>query len=214
MNVFHRYLCASTGWRRRVSATVLPWVLDGVDLGSEVLEIGSGYGAATDGLRACVGHLTCAEIDGALATRLAGHMAGQNVTVLCEDATRMSLPDGACDGAVSMTMLHHVPSCSKSPGFGFLTGLACWNALRLATSSQVPLRWIRATPLGVVTPCEQPAPASSAYMAPSMNAMSATPLVRLPDCMLVWLEGSVSVTVLRWPCLSMREIRPPVSLPV
>lgn len=112
MNVFHRYLCASTGWRRRVSATILPWVLDGVDLGSEVLEIGSGYGAAPDGLRACVGHLTCAEIDGALATRLAGHMAGQNVTVLCEDATRMSLPDGACDGAVSMTMLHHVPSAA------------------------------------------------------------------------------------------------------
>ena len=112
MKLVHRYLCASTGWRRRVSATILPWVLDGVDLGLEVLEVGSGYGAATDALRAHVGHLTCVEVDRALATRLAGHMAGNHVTVLCEDATRMSLGDGTCDGAVSLTMLHHVPSAA------------------------------------------------------------------------------------------------------
>jgi len=79
-------------------------------------------------------------------------------------------------------------------------------------SFHVPSRWILTTPLGVATPCEQPAPANSAYIAPSMNAISATPLVRLPDCMLVWLEGSMSVRVLRWPCVSIREIRPPVAL--
>lgn len=110
MNLVHRYVCASTRWKGYVRTTILPWVLDGVDLGLDVLEIGSGYGAATDELRARVGHLTCVEVDGALATRLAGQMAGDNVTVLCEDATRMSLADAACDGAVSLTMLHHVPS--------------------------------------------------------------------------------------------------------
>jgi SAM-dependent methyltransferase len=110
MNLAHRYLCASTRWRIRVETALLPWVLDGVDLGSEVLEVGPGYGAATHGLRARVGHLTCVEVDRALSTRLAGLMAGHNVTVLCEDATRMSLADGAYDGAVSLAMLHHVPS--------------------------------------------------------------------------------------------------------
>jgi SAM-dependent methyltransferase len=37
-------------------------------------------------------------------------MAGRNVTVLCEDATAMSLPAASFDGAVCLTMLHHVPS--------------------------------------------------------------------------------------------------------
>jgi SAM-dependent methyltransferase len=112
MNLAHRYLCASTGWRTCVGTAILPWVLDGVDLGSKVLEVGPGYGAATHGLRERVGHLTCVEVDRALATRLAGRMAGRNVTVLCEDATRMSLADGACDGAVSVAMLHHVRSAA------------------------------------------------------------------------------------------------------
>ena len=112
MNLLHRYLCASAGWQRRVTTGVLPWVLDGVELGSQVLEIGPGYGAATDELCARVGHLTCVEVDRTLATRLAGHLAGHNATVLCEDATRMSLDDATYDGAVSLTMLHHVPSAA------------------------------------------------------------------------------------------------------
>jgi SAM-dependent methyltransferase len=37
-------------------------------------------------------------------------MQGSNVTVCCQDATAMSLPDAAFDGALSFTMLHHVPS--------------------------------------------------------------------------------------------------------
>ena len=41
---------------------------------------------------------------------LARRTAGHNVTVLCEDATAMSLPDSTFDGAVSFTMLHHVSS--------------------------------------------------------------------------------------------------------
>ncbi len=37
-------------------------------------------------------------------------MAGRDVGILCADATAMPLPDGACDTALSFTMLHHVPS--------------------------------------------------------------------------------------------------------
>ena len=89
---------------------ILPWVLEGVDLGLNVLEVGPGYGAATDCLCARAGHLTCVEVDRGLATRLARRLDAANVTVLCEDATRMSLADSTCDGAVSLAMLHHVPS--------------------------------------------------------------------------------------------------------
>jgi len=41
----------------------LPWVLDGIDLGPNILEIGPGPGISTDILRARVTSLTCVEID-------------------------------------------------------------------------------------------------------------------------------------------------------
>jgi hypothetical protein len=44
--------------------------------------------------------------------------------------------------------------------------------------------------------------------------MSATPLTRLPLMSLVWLEGRLSTTVVRWPCRSMRKMRDPTLLPV
>lgn len=110
MNLAHRWLCSSASWKKTVETRVLPWVLDGIDLGADVLEVGSGPGIATDLLHTRVAHLTCVEIDQALAQSLARRVAGRNVTVLHQDATAMSFPDATFDGAVSLTMLHHVPS--------------------------------------------------------------------------------------------------------
>jgi SAM-dependent methyltransferase len=110
MNLVHRYLCRSDGWRRTVETQILPWALNGVDLGANVLEVGPGPGLTTDLLHQRVTHLTCVEIDQTLADSLSRRMAGANVTVLREDATAMSLPSASFDGAVSFTMLHHVPS--------------------------------------------------------------------------------------------------------
>ena len=60
-------------------------------------------------------------------------------------------------------MLYHVPSGSKSSGSGLATGFAGWNALRSAISYHDPLRSTLMTPFGTSgTPCEQPAPPSSA----------------------------------------------------
>jgi SAM-dependent methyltransferase len=110
MNLAHRYLCKSKRWKSAVETHIVPWVFEGVDLGSNVLEVGSGPGVTTDLLRGRVKKLTCVEIDRGFADALAHRMAGSNVTVLCEDATAMSLATGTFDGAVSLTMLHHVPS--------------------------------------------------------------------------------------------------------
>ncbi len=41
MNWFHRQVCRSGRWRRRVRG-LLPWALQGVELGDDVLEIGPG----------------------------------------------------------------------------------------------------------------------------------------------------------------------------
>ena len=110
MNFAHRHLCGSTAWFKTVRTAILPCVLDGVDLGFDVVEVGPGYGAATDWLGTRAGHLTCVEIDPALCGRLASRLSDLNLTILCEDATRMSLADSTCDGAVSLTMLHHLAS--------------------------------------------------------------------------------------------------------
>ena len=110
MNLAHRAICGSGRWKRHVESDVVPWALDGVHLGWSVLEIGPGPGVTTDCLSTRVGYLTCVEIDPRLAADLSGRTAGRNVTVLCEDASAMSLPTAAFDGAVCLTMLHHVPS--------------------------------------------------------------------------------------------------------
>ena len=110
MNLVHRWLCSSKRWRTTVEADILPWVLDGIDIGSDVLEVGPGPGITTDLLQSRVSRLTCVEIDRRFANSLSHRMAGRNVTVACEDATAMSFPDARFDGALSFTMLHHVPS--------------------------------------------------------------------------------------------------------
>lgn len=110
MNSVHRWYCRSDHWAHAVRDRILPWVLADVDLGDEVLEVGPGPGRVTDLLRARTKRLTSLEIDPALADALEQRFAGTNVDVRCGDATRMSFADHSFSGAVSMTMLHHVPS--------------------------------------------------------------------------------------------------------
>jgi ubiquinone/menaquinone biosynthesis C-methylase UbiE len=109
MNLIHHWLCQSTGWKN-VVAKRLPWALQDLDLGSEVLEIGPGFGVTTNLIHSSVLRLTCVEIDRNLARALGRRMSGRNVTVVCEDATSLSMKDASFDAVVCFTMLHHVPS--------------------------------------------------------------------------------------------------------
>jgi SAM-dependent methyltransferase len=110
MNLAHRWLCRSARWKMAVETYILPWTLEGVNLGSNVLEVGPGPGATTDLLRTRVTHLTCVEVDRAFADALSRRNVSRNVSVVCEDATAMSFPNDTFDGAVCFTMLHHVPT--------------------------------------------------------------------------------------------------------
>jgi SAM-dependent methyltransferase len=112
MNLIHRWLCSSARWKKVVETYILPWTLEGLNLGSDVLEVGPGPGASTDLLYDRVVRLTCVEADQRFAEKLRRRL-NQSVCVMCEDATALSLPDESFDGAVCFTMLHHVPSVAK-----------------------------------------------------------------------------------------------------
>ena len=110
MNRLHRWYCQAGLWRRALSEKILPWALDGAELGPNVLEVGPGPGLTTDVLRQRFRHITSIEIDHQLAAALRRRMAGTNVTIIEGDATAMPFAGGFFSGAVSFTMLHHVPS--------------------------------------------------------------------------------------------------------
>jgi SAM-dependent methyltransferase len=125
MNRFHRRYCGSRRWARRCETKLLPWALQDVDLGDDVLELGPGLGVTTRLLARRVPRLMAVEVEAELADRL-GQQLRQDpdldgrVTVLNGDATALPFPDGS-DGAsasggfsavVCFTMLHHVPSAA------------------------------------------------------------------------------------------------------
>ncbi|HEY1827376.1 MAG TPA: class I SAM-dependent methyltransferase [Acidimicrobiales bacterium] len=110
MNEGHLEFCASEDWRRLLHDMILPTALAGVDLGSEVLEIGPGPGFTTDVLKDRTQSLTAVEIDQALADALMARLAGTNVLVLVGDATALEFPDAHFSGAASFNMLHHIPT--------------------------------------------------------------------------------------------------------
>ncbi|MBF6558376.1 MAG: class I SAM-dependent methyltransferase [Acidimicrobiales bacterium] len=110
MNEAHLKLCSSVEWGDFVERDLLPWVLEGVDLGNEALEIGPGPGKTTDLLVTRVPQLTVVEADEQLAQDLAERMAGTPVTVIHADATRLPFESWRFDSVLALTMLHHVPS--------------------------------------------------------------------------------------------------------
>jgi SAM-dependent methyltransferase len=110
MNDEHLTFCASPEWRDVVREQILPWALHEIDLGPDVIEVGPGPGVTTDELRRGVEHLTAVELDPELAAALRDRMAGTNVEVVEADATVLPQPSNRLSGAVSFTMLHHVPS--------------------------------------------------------------------------------------------------------
>ena len=92
-----------------VADQLLPWALDGVELGPRTLEIGPGYGATTQALLERADSLTAVEVDGSMADRL-NRLYGDRAQIIHGDGTDTGLPDGHFTSVVCFTMLHHVPS--------------------------------------------------------------------------------------------------------
>lgn len=112
MNEQHLELCSSDEWRGWLRDVIIPYALGATDLGGDVLEVGPGPGMTTEELRHKVRSLTAVELDEDLAAQLRARLVGTNVEVVNADATSMPFEDDRFTGAVSFTMLHHVPTAS------------------------------------------------------------------------------------------------------
>ncbi len=86
---------------------LIPWGLDGIALGGDVLEIGPGFGATTRLLAARVPRLSVLEIDAGYCRQLRAEL-GDTVTVTQGDASRLPYPTARFSSVVCFTMLHHV----------------------------------------------------------------------------------------------------------
>lgn len=109
MNLLHRRVCSSDRWARQVADEMIPWALQGVQLGDRVLEIGPGYGANLRVLTDRVPHYTAVEIDEPMAARLQ-RQYGSRATIIRADGTETGLPAAQFSAVVCFTMLHHVPT--------------------------------------------------------------------------------------------------------
>ena len=110
MNTAHDELCGSPEWAAYLQDEILKGLLAEVDLGTNMLELGPGPGAATEVLRARVRHLSVLELDVAAARELEARFAGGNVTVLVGDCASPDLPNESFDSIGCFTMLHHIPT--------------------------------------------------------------------------------------------------------
>jgi len=112
MNENHSKLCPSPEWATHIQDEVLPVVTEHENLGSDMLEIGPGPGAATEWLRHQVKHLTALDIDEEAAAKLAAMYAGTNVEVVTGSAAGIGYPDESFDSVGCFTMLHHIPTAA------------------------------------------------------------------------------------------------------
>src|SRR5437764_7377351 len=93
MNAIHDIVCSSGWWSRRMERDLVPWALDGVDLGDAVLEIGPGFGATTRLLARRPVEVTVLEVEERYCQRLQEVLGGR-AAIVQGDATEPPFADG------------------------------------------------------------------------------------------------------------------------
>src|SRR5438445_13663429 len=110
MNRYETWFCGTRVWRWLTRRQLLPWILQGSELGGHVLELGAGPGAATEELRHLAGRVTSLEFDHAFAAKLGERVNGSNATAIQGDAATLPFADGTFSSAIAILMLHHLRS--------------------------------------------------------------------------------------------------------
>jgi ubiquinone/menaquinone biosynthesis C-methylase UbiE len=109
VNRVHNLYCSSDRWARAAEDKLVPWGLNGVELGDDFLEIGPGFGATSRVLAKRPGKFTILELEEDYCEHLRSEL-GERADVVQGDATRMPFEDATFSGVACFTMLHHIPS--------------------------------------------------------------------------------------------------------
>jgi ubiquinone/menaquinone biosynthesis C-methylase UbiE len=110
MNAYETWFCGSRFWRWVTRRQLLPWILQGSELGEHVLELGAGPGAATEELGLRAARVTSLEYDHKLAARLGERVSRTSASVIQGDAATLPFPDYTFSSAIAILMLHHLRS--------------------------------------------------------------------------------------------------------
>ncbi len=112
MSALAKAFCTSLPYRAFAQWIVLPWVLQGLSLSGEALEIGSGSGAMAAQLlrKFPTLRIVATDYDGEMVATAGRRLGtfGERATVQRVDATALPFPDGRFDVVLSFAMLHHV----------------------------------------------------------------------------------------------------------
>ena len=97
-----------------IEADWMPWLLDGLELGDDVVDLVAGPGPTLPLLRASGRRVTAAQAVPALASHVAQRFADDpTVDVVDADPTELPFPDGRFSAATAVLWLHHVPSMAE-----------------------------------------------------------------------------------------------------
>jgi ubiquinone/menaquinone biosynthesis C-methylase UbiE len=110
MNAYETWFCGTRLWRWLTRRQILPWILQGSELGDHVLELGAGPGAATKELGRLAPRVTSLEYDHAFAAMLGVRLNGSNATAIQGDASTLPFADRTFSSAMAILMLHHLRS--------------------------------------------------------------------------------------------------------
>lgn len=108
MNWAHRRYCRSSHWAATVGR-LIPWALQGVELGDRTLDAGSGRGFGTRLLRERSTNVTAIDVN---CRSLAAIRRAPGVGVVCADASRLPFAAETFTAVVACAMLHHVPTAA------------------------------------------------------------------------------------------------------
>jgi ubiquinone/menaquinone biosynthesis C-methylase UbiE len=110
MNKFENWFCGSAYWRHVTRRELLPWLLEGAELGEHVLELGAGPGAATLELAGLAPRVTSLEYDHNSVKKLRARACDSHAQVIQGDASALPFADQSFSSAIAILMLHHMES--------------------------------------------------------------------------------------------------------
>jgi ubiquinone/menaquinone biosynthesis C-methylase UbiE len=111
MNPLHNLFCGSKKYEALFRERLLPAVTSDIDLTGDILEIGPGFGAATEWLAERAGSVTAVEYDDKLASRVQSRVP--HAKVINASGANMPVENASYDVVLCTTMLHHVPTVEE-----------------------------------------------------------------------------------------------------